>query len=390
MNILFITALPLELNTSSMLRNISLIKGLTKNGCDITVLAAQPNTYSVFYDGIDLDIQNVKKIKLGDNNKTYSFIDKIKQAKKNKLIGLLRKVYKSLSLFGSTKFLLKHVKDVKFDNKHFDLIISSSGPKTSHLLAKKCLKNKIDCNCWVQYWGDPLLIDITDTSKLPKWYKKHVEYNILKDANKIIYVSPLTLEIQKKIYKSLAGKMYFLPVPYQSEIIYPPTNNKKLRIGYFGNYNFVARDISPLYDAVKNNCNSELIIAGDSEMNLSSTDNITIYPRVSREKVQEMESLCDVLVCVTNKTGAQIPSKIYYYAATNKNILVILDGNAIKIKEYLSTYNRFEFCKNTVEDIQCTLQNYLTKSLNSNKPVKELSSSFIARKLIEIANIMKG
>jgi len=48
MNILFITALPIELNTSSMLRNISLIKGLAKNGCEITVLAAQPNTYSVF------------------------------------------------------------------------------------------------------------------------------------------------------------------------------------------------------------------------------------------------------------------------------------------------------------------------------------------------------
>ena len=73
MNILFITALPIELNTSSMLRNISLIKGLAKNGCGITVLAAQPNTYSVFYDGIDIDMKNVKKIKLGYNNRTYSF-----------------------------------------------------------------------------------------------------------------------------------------------------------------------------------------------------------------------------------------------------------------------------------------------------------------------------
>ena len=62
---------------------------------------------------------------MGDSNKTYSFINKIKQAKENKLIGLLRKVYKSLSLFGSTKLLLKYVKDVKFDNKHFDLVISS-------------------------------------------------------------------------------------------------------------------------------------------------------------------------------------------------------------------------------------------------------------------------
>jgi len=334
-------------------------------------------------------MKNVKKIKLGDNNRTYSFINKIKQAKENKLIGLLRKVYKSLYLFGSTKFLLKYVKDVKFDNKHFDLVISSSDPKTSHLLAKKCLKNKITCKCWIQYWGDPLLIDITDnTSKLPKWYKRYVEYHILKDADKIIYVSPLTLEIQKKIYNRLARKMYFLPVPFQSETIYSPTNNKKLRIGYFGNYNFVARDITPLYDAVKNNYNSELIIAGDSEMNLSSIDNITIYTRISREKVKEMESICDVLVCVTNKRGAQIPSKIYYYAATNKNILVILDGNAIKIKEYLSIYNRFEFCKNTAEDIKRALQNYLTESLNSNKPVKELSSSFIARKLIKIADII--
>jgi len=391
MNILFITASPIELNTSSMLRNISLIKGLAKNGCDITVLAAQPNTYSIFYDGVDIDMKNVKKIKLGDDNRTYSFINRIKQGKKSKLIDLSKKIYKSFFLFGSTKFILKHARDVKFNNKHFDLVISSSDPKASHLLAKKCLKNKIAYNCWIQYWGDPLLIDITDnTSKLPKWYKKYVEYHILKDADKIIYVSPLTLEIQKKIYKRLAEKMYFLPVPYQREIIYPPTNNKKLRIGYFGNYNFVVRDITPLYDTVKNSRNFELIIAGESEINLKSMESITIYPRISRGEVQELEGTCDVLVCLTNKAGTQIPSKIYHYAGTNKNILVILDGKAVQIKEFLSTYNRFEFCKNSIEDIQCALQYYLTKSLNSNKPVKELSPSFIARKLFEITDITKG
>ena len=70
--------------------------------------------------------------------------------------------------------------------------------------------------------------------------------------------------------------------------------------------------------------------------------------------MKPLEDATDVLVFLCNRTGGQIPGKIYQYSATNKIILFILDGTDEEkriLKNYFAQFNRYVFCENTVEDI---------------------------------------
>jgi hypothetical protein len=271
LNVLFVSLSSIESNNSAMLGNISIVKGLVDNGCKVTFLVAKAQKNSAFYDQYKFNYKNVQIVEFGDSS-TYKLVEISKS--NNIIIKFLLNIYKSFSLFGGSRVLLKYSGKIKF-NEHFDLVISASDPKATHLFTKRILE-KISYTRWIQLWGDPLLLDITSTSKSPAIYKKYIEYSLLKSCDYIIYVSPLTLDEQKKLYKSLSRKMMFFPIPYDEEILYPDTNNKRKILGYFGNYNIVARDITELYNAVKNNKSLELIIAGDSELKLKNTNNITV------------------------------------------------------------------------------------------------------------------
>lgn len=57
--------------------------------------------------------------------------------------------------------------------------------------------------------------------------------------------------------------------------------------------------------------------------------------------------------------GGQIPGKLYQYSATNKPILFILDGTIEEmqiLKTYFSQFNRYVFCKNSIDSIQNGIQ----------------------------------
>lgn len=379
-NVLFVSLSSIESNNSAMLGNIALVRGLVENGCNVKFLIAKSQNESVFYDGYVYEEKNVEFVEIGDDD-TYRLVKKSKS--NNFVIKLLLQMYKSVSLFGSGRVMLKYVNKVDLRETHYDLVISASDPKATHLFTKKILRS-ISYDHWIQLWGDPLLIDITSTSKLPKIYKKYVEYSLLKSCDSIIYVSPLTLEKQKEIFKSLAEKMMFFPIPYEKVKFYPNTKNQRKRLGYFGNYNIIARDITKLYDAVKCDKSLELVIAGDSELKLETLENITVCPRVSREKVIELEENCDILVCIANKKGTQVPAKINYYSSTNKKILFILDGKTEKLKEYLGKYNRYIFCENEKNDI-------LDKIHNAHEmecvPVEALSSKSVVKNILEQIDI---
>lgn len=381
MRVLYISLLPLQSNSSAMLGNIALIKGLAENGCKVKVIVSKVQKHSTFHGNNRFSYPNVEVLEIGDDS-DFSIIKKSKSS--NLSIKTLLKIYKTLSLFGSGKVLLKYAKTIKFE-EDFDIVISASDPKASHLFASTMLE-KVNFKHWVQLWGDPLMIDITSTSRLPKFYKWLVEYKILKKATKVMYVSPLTLNQQKKMFKRISDKMFFLPLPYQREVYYTEPSNQLPLVGYFGNYNTIARDITPLYDAFKYETSMELIIAGDSELKLEKRENIQIFQRISKEKVDEFERQCDILICLANKKGTQIPAKANYYSATNKPILFILDGDESNLKSYLSNYNRFVFARNNIEDILKQLR-WILSSDQRWFPVKELSSHYIAERLISELNI---
>ena len=368
MKILFVVLSPFNSNCSAMIRNKALIKGFLENGHIVDVISSSSlkNSYSDSPDSTSHENLNVKEIEILQyyKNLLNKNISLLNLMKRKIIVPIVRYVYHKLSLYDSSIFLVNKIKKSLYINKKYDVLISSSDPKSSHIAVNKMILNGLQYNKWIQYWGDPLALDITGKSLYPKFYKKMQENNILKNADKIVYVSPLTLQVQKKEFKQLANKMDWLPIPYSKEKIYEHKgfDYNSIKLGYFGDYKDSVRNIKYLYTV----CNEEeiyLTIAGNSNCEYRQTSTISIYPRLISKKVEKLEKGVDVLVCILNIKGTQIPGKIYHYAATNRPILIILDGEYKEyLFNYLNSFNRFIFCDNNPNSIkQCIKEISLNK-----------------------------
>ena len=69
-----------------------------------------------------------------------------------------------------------------------------------------------------------------------------------------------------------------------------------------------------------------------------------------------------MLITVCNLRGTQIPGKVYYAAASQKHMLVILDGDEKdKLKAYVDSFGRYITCENNLESIQKALSDIRSK-----------------------------
>lgn len=102
-------------------------------------------------------------------------------------------------------------------NEEYDLAISLSFPPVSHHLLYRLLKKKhIATKRWIQIWEDPWCQDLVFRSLNDERAIKKAraeEAHLLKVAEKVIYVSPITLMHQKEIFLESSLKMNWLPVP---------------------------------------------------------------------------------------------------------------------------------------------------------------------------------
>jgi hypothetical protein len=249
------------------------------------------------------------------------------------------------------KTWLNNARKFKSDTE-YDLVVSNSSPAASHKLAGILIKNKqIKTKRWIQIWEDPWFFDL---------YGGHAEaireeeHALLREAGEIYYVSPLTLKYQQQHFPDCANKMKHIPLPYlESAAGTPKESAKKLSVGYFGDYYSQTRNLRPLYDAL---LMSECVgnIYGDSDVNLSSTERITVSGRVTLDILSKVQENTTVLVHLSNLKGGQIPGKIYHYSATTKPILFVLDGTAEEqnlLRDYFEQFNRYYFCQNSEESI---------------------------------------
>lgn len=384
MKILFICLFPIEANNSAMMRNLALVNGLQSNNCEVDFVTIPPSKNVLVVDERDkLEGINIVRLK---SNDLYDTVTSAKNSKnsvlKNLAMSILRKAYHKLTIFDYTLKIAKQIDINILNQREYDLVISSSDPKTSHIAAINMMKQGLKYKKWIQYWGDPMAMDITNHSIYPNSYLRNIEQKILKDADRIIYVSPCTYEAQKQTFPNLAKKMSFVPIPFKKQKIYPEVKNKKFLVGYFGAYMKISRNLGPLYNTCNNLCEDvDLIIMGESDSVLEEKENITVLPRGD---VSDYEAKADLLVCVLNKSGTQIPGKIYHYAATNKPILIILDGESKEtIKNYLEPYNRYIFCNNTEEDIKQALRNILEHP-TKYKPCEAFDSRIIAKEILKL------
>lgn len=388
-------------NTSANLCHLAYIKGLVELGHEVTLLSADGRDYVIdqsmaipdgvknyTYYGVSLyerlSLHKKKNVPGTENSKVAS--DKEDKNSKRGIIGMLKQC--ALSYYGIHGIYAKFVKKAqKFRSKEeFDYILSISTPVTSHLLAHNLLKaGHISGKHWIQIWEDPWYNDVYGFNSNIKVYRE--EKRLLSYAEKVYYVSPLTLCNQQKLYPQSAEKMYWNPLPY-----YYKDDDKMLRVfekniyGYFGDYVPVARNLEPFYQAARQT-GIEVNICGNPDRLFSSTEHIHIYPRLPLEQLKSVEDNTNILIFLCNRKGGQIPGKIYQYSATNKVILFIMDGTPEEkevLKNYFAPFNRYIFCKNTVEDIAraiCRIENGDFGTVK-NEPVETFSPLEITRKIL--------
>ncbi|MGN9119671.1 hypothetical protein [Turicibacter bilis] len=382
MKIAFIVARAIQINTSSSIRNRAIINGLVANGHEVEVISIAPSKDHNNYDE-NLSLENVDFKFLPNGNAAQLSSNFQKNTFLNYIRIFAYKVYNTFNIYDNTKQWIKYTKEVNLDN--YDLIISSSDPKSSHLFVHKLLNENKDSKVkWIQIWGDPYVSDMTIKNKFLLSKIKREEQKLLHDANCVYYVSELTLEFQKSLYSQFKNKMFSIPIPYTKQILYPESQNiNQLKIAYCGDYNSNIRNIKPLYNVCEKKGYS-LEICGHSDLQLNSSNQIKINGRVGVKKVEEIEEKSNVLVHLSNLYGNQIPGKIYQYSATNKYILFILDGEKKekeKIKQIFSKYNRYIFCDNNEKDILNTLENINNIEV-INQPIKEFEAHYVAKILL--------
>lgn len=359
-------------------RNRALIKGFENLGYKVDVLTTVPYSESIRVKELGF-LDNIKIIRLNNGTNLGAF----KKGSNSWMASILRFFFNRTIIYDSSYFLLYNISLNLLPDNHYDYVVSSSDPKTSHLFVSKLKKLGLSYNYWIQYWGDPLAEDISSKLIYPKVILRYFERKIINKADKVVYVSPLTCKEQMTKFSDIKSKMTYVPIPYFSKKYYPQTNNKAFQISYVGFYLSHVRNILPLYECVNSMSKDvQLNIVGESDIVLKSTSNVHIYP--STNDPEKIELFTDLLVVLLNKKGGQIPGKIYHLAATNKPVLVIIDGDyENEIHDYLNKFGRFILCRNNLREIRKAINEYRV-CRKEFMPCESFECTAIANELLHV------
>ena len=399
MNILVISGYSPDFNSSANLSHNAFIEGFIKLGYDVDILCHDfigkssediPKFKNVYtYDGISLyeklapqrtTDSSASASSAQDNNSTS------KVGLKHRILGKAKKAVRSMyGVYNPS--IVWYYRTKKFQsNTRYDYVVSMGYPHVSHKVAAYLIKHKkVIATKWIQLWEDPWYYSLELRGENQK--VKKAEYKLLDAGQEIVYVSPITLKNQQRIFDRDKDKMRWCPLAayYQSETK-DYSNLNINQYGYFGDYLPYIRNLEPFYNvAVK--CNLNVDICGSPSDLFPSKNNVKIYPRLPLGELKKHEDKANVVICLFNLGGGQIPGKIYQLAATNKTILAILDGPEDEqkiIRDYFEKFNRFVFCQNNEQSISEAIDKIETGDLGdiSNEPIDAFSVEKVAKMLL--------
>lgn len=378
--VLVIKLSPVKGLDSSMLRTLAAVKGLVEKGFKVDMLTLQTSATHIVNEKEYDFLKTVNLIYANPNRVYNSIVAGSSTGFKKKVVGVLRKIYHMFSLYDYTESIARKVKIEILPSAEYEYVLAVSDPKTTHLAVQKLVKQGLKCNKLIEYWGDPLYGDITLKSIYPGFVYKHFEKKLLSIADKIAYTSPFTLMEETKLYPEFKDRMIYTPTAFLEERILPP-HDGKYTIGYYGAYRSNVRNILPFYQACKHMENVvDLKIVGNSDLTLENTANIEILPRGD---ISSFEEVTDLFVCILNKNGTQIPGKLYHYAAYNRPVLVIEDGEyAAEMHDFICSFNRYYTCSNDEEAIEKCIKDIMNRK-EQWLPYKPMDSAHV------IDNILK-
>ena len=382
MKILYVTSYPLEYNTSANIRNLGLINGLIKNGNEVYTLSPYPNDLR-FFSGDLLNVPFSGRYWL-DSPSTH-FQKKDNSQKNIKLKTWLLSIYSSFSVYDRRASYAQRVNSSTLGGEKFDIMISSSDPKSAHVIAEMVMKKNIGkIGKWIQYWGDPFLNDVSHDHLFQKNKIRREERRLLSEADKAVYVSPFTSEELEGNYPEFKDKIVFLPIPYiDSDKPKQQFDVNSEYVAYMGNYGSVNRNIIPLVNAV-NRLKIKTAIIGNSDVKIEPNEHLIIKERVPGKELEKFTQKVKIFVCICNKKGTQIPGKVYHYVNTRKPILIILDGDRIdRMKSYFESFNRFYLCENKQSDIESVLNTIISDNKTFSTP-DSLNPTTIANEFVKL------
>ena len=294
MKVLIVKMCELTDMSSTMLRTLAIVRGLLLSNADVEMLVLSNNELQKKYEFLNDVCINV----LESGNTKSNDLDKKSFKIKAFSQKVARKIYHRVFPFDKTYFKVNKIELSNIRYKYYDVIISDSDPKTSHVACKTLISKGLKCGKWVEYWGDPLAADITVKTIYPKTFLKHIEQRLFDKADKIVYTSPFTLEDQKKAFTSFSDKMFYVPTGYLEHKIFELPKEGKAIVTYTGAYYSTVRNIIPLYEACKELDQVKCIITGDTDLKLPKASNIEIQSRGPADYELKISSL---IVCIMNK-----------------------------------------------------------------------------------------
>lgn len=393
MKILYITTDDILRNSSANIRNASLVRGLKDIGHGIEVLCLK-------YNKQDAHLKTI----LEGINITYLFGQEsshheVRQTGIKKILKPYAvKLYNAVRTYDPLAHLVRKVKKEVLSFDMPDVIISSSDPRSSHLFAEKVIKLLNFQGKYIQYWGDPMMNDIS-ASLIMRPFLRMAERRLLKLADLAVYTNDATVLQMHQTYGIPLKKMTSIPTPCAttaltcSEVDSTPSTKQNIKIGYFGEYNSKRRDIMPLIKAVISDSQLSLTIAGATDIQLPKEQNITCFPHLGAAEVAKLQEEVDILIVLENKPKnkalknkvIQIPGKVFHYGITNKKILIIEETGLSK--SALEKYNRYYFCDNNISDIATMLKHIATDNDPKKcQPTLEFTPKHVAMQLTEKIN----
>lgn len=383
--ILFISAGAIEYNSSSSIRAVNLINGLSiSNKVDVI----EP------YEDYKSKFSQNGQINFNKNTSIHRYgLKKIKsenKTKKAKIYITFRRLLSIFSVFDSEIKNLRYISEIQniISGIDYNIIISLSNPKASHLIANMIKKSHSYVR-YIQYWGDPITTDVSTKDVIPKFLKRAIENRILMVADEIFYTSPFTLAEQKILFPNQEMKMRYIPSPAPIRI-FAETSNRLVRIGYFGNYYSKVRNIIPLCNAIKSRDDIEFVLVGDTDISLEKAQNIKIMPRLSKNEIDKLQAQCDIIVNILNNKGNQIPGKVFQDACTNSEIILIVDGgDSDKMMQFFKEYQRYNICLNDENSIKKELEYLIKKGVGRVSPLYLFENEVVANQMIFINDLEK-
>lgn len=384
MKILFIATQVEMINSSAAIRNCTLINGLHELGHEVHVHTIEyPAVYTSTYLKDNLQAANVVRTQLP----IYKFNQSVESQGILKRASLLREFLKKVRSFvffpDMSITWLKSYDYSKLDSD-YDLMISSSDSKVSHLLAEKVQK-KLGIK-WVQVWGDPWFDDFT-MSKFTQLRAKRHESRLLSKADNVVYVSKATHSKQQSLFVKNAEKMNYVPRGFMKTVETENTiKDNQIRISYTGNL-FWGRNVSSLIEALKKfNETSEVKFVLDiygvkDEKFLEMSreyEFINIYAPVDYAQILQVYEKSNILLFISNSsTSTQIPGKFFDYSGTTRPMLCLMNDDECQIARYLKSFDRCLVIKND----EAVISENMSRMMEMASHTYEIPASFYPKEV---------